>query len=284
VQTYIHLRGQNFPCLLTDQIPEEGVLIAHGDFLPPGLRPSAKRFIVEIKPDRRLSCARSNFVIVQSRHDPLHAGPIRFFVSSAFVPYWPQPNLIPRDPIRGDRFENICYMGNTRQFLGGLDDLEKSIKELGLKWMVMPSTRWNDYSDVDAVVAVRPRRAFWGAIDLDPSRKPASKLFNAWLAGVPAILSPDPSYQEYRISDSDYLVARTARETVDRLKKLADDPSLRRLMRENARRRAREIAPGNIAGLWIKIIEENILPAYREWSTSPTRRRWFSFARALAYT
>ena len=282
VQTYLYLRMKNFPCVLTHTIPETGIVIAHSDFLPSSLRPSAERFLVEIKPDRRLNCRLSNFVIVQSRHDPLHAGPLRSLVRSAFVPYWPQPNLIPRDPARGDRFENICYMGNKSQFLADLDRLEKAVKTLGLTWKVLPSTQWHDYREVDAIVGVRQPNALFSAVDLDPYRKPASKLFNAWLAGVPAILSPDPSYQDYKRSEVDYLAARKLGEIIGQLERLACDPSLRRAMRVNGLERAKEVSADRITELWINIIDKEIVPEFRAWSRSAARRRWFTLTRRLA--
>jgi hypothetical protein len=282
VQTYIYLRMSNVPCTLTHAIPETGIVITHSDFLPSSLGPSAQRFLVEIKPDRRLNCPLSNFVIVQSTHDPLHVGPLRFLVRSAFVPYWPQPNLIPRDPARGDRFENVCYVGNKSQFLPDLDRVEQAVESLGLKWKVPSSTQWHDYREVDAIVGVRrPNRRF-NAVDLDPYRKPASKLFNAWLAGVPAVLSPDPSYQDYKRSEVDYLAARDAREIFEQLRRLARDSSLRHSMTINGLERAKEVSPNKITELWINILNKEIVPEFRIWSASPARRRWFSLARSLA--
>jgi glycosyltransferase involved in cell wall biosynthesis len=174
-------------------------------------------------------------------------------------------------------------MGNKSQFIPEMALVEETVKKLGLKWRVLPSTQWHDYSEVDAIVGVRQPSAKFRAVDLDPYRKPASKLFNAWLAGVPAVLSPDPSYQDYKRSEADYLAARNVREIVEQLKRLAGDPSLRHLMRCNGLERAKEISPDKIAELWIGIIKEQIVPEFHSWSASPTRRRWFSLARSLTY-
>src|SRR5262249_12151408 len=91
VQTFIHLQSACVSCELTPSLPLEGIIIAHGDFLPSHLKPSDKQFIVEIKPDRLQQCLYANFVIVQNPHDPIRYGIQRFLIKSAVVNYWPQP-------------------------------------------------------------------------------------------------------------------------------------------------------------------------------------------------
>jgi hypothetical protein len=173
-------------------------------------------------------------------------------------------------------------VGNKSQFLADLDRVEQAVESLGLKWNVLPSAQWHDYREVDAIVGVRRPNRRINAVDLDPYRKPASKLFNAWLAGVPAILSPDPSYQDYKRSDVDYLAARDAREIFEQLRRLALDPSLRHSMTINGLERAKEVSPDKITDLWINIINKEIVPDFRTWSSSPARRKLFSLARTLA--
>jgi hypothetical protein len=298
IQTYIYLRMYGFPCKLTASLPKEGIIITHGDFLPRFFRPSAGQFIVEIKPDRSLQCAYANFVIVQNRHDPICSGRKRLSIKSAFVKYWPQPGLIPRDARRGERFENICYMGNPEQFLHEVNILAGEIKKIGLNWRMMPRERWNDYSDVDAIIAVRPfessktrnplKRLFRrSSSDTSPilslNRKPASKLCNAWLAGTPAILSPDIAFEDLRNSGLDYLEARNVTGIIERLKLLKSDPILREAMIENGKKRAGECASEQIVQDWIKIIEERIIPAFTVWKESPLRRHLFFLLRTGSY-
>jgi hypothetical protein len=283
VQTFLYLKACGFPCCLTTSLPDEGIIIAHSDMLPLYLKPSAKQFIVEIKPDRFLSCIFANFVIVQSRHDPILTGVKRLLISSAVVNYWPQPGLIPRDPKRGDRFESICFFGYPESFLTNANDLASQIEKLGLKWQMVPIEKWHDYSEVDAVVAVRqldhPIR-----VDLSPNRKPASKLCNAWLAGVPAILSPDIAFQDIRKSSLDYLEARNIPEILDSLRQLMRDPLLRRSMIENGRIRAKEFRVEKLVERWIEIIQKQVIPKYVLWTESHHRRSWSFLTRKLAYS
>jgi hypothetical protein len=225
----------------------------------------------------------SNFVIVQNKSDPIRNPLTGFFVNSAVVHYWPQPGLVPRHPERGCRFENVCYVGNSHQFVSEISFLQAEIKHLGLNWSMPPREKWNDYTQIDAVVAVRPSI---GAMRSKPEyhilRKPASKLVNAWLAGVPAILSPDVAYRNLRKSSLDYLEATDCRQIVVRLRQLIDNPAMINLMRENGRQRAVEFELDRIIQMWLAIFRDDIIPAYRRWTESSARRFYSILSRHLA--
>jgi hypothetical protein len=221
---------------------------------------------------------------VQNRHDPIRRGAGRLLVESATIPLWPQPGLLPRDPARGDRFETIAYMGNPRQFLEDAPVLEAQIRDLGLRWAMPPPEQWHDYRAVDAAVAVRPldtaaAKLKESAPFLDPDRKPASKLVNAWRAGVPAIVSPESAHADLRRSELDYLEARTVPDIVARLTRLRDDVPFRRAMADNARQRGVEFQASRNVRAWIDALEERIVPAFIAWSRSPGRRAWFDLSR-----
>lgn len=285
IQSFMYLRSLDYPCTLTDILPDNGIIFAHSDFLSSSDKPSSKKFIVEIKPDRKLSCYFANFVIVQCRLDPLRNWLTKPFIHSAYVPYWPQPSLIPRDPNRGARFENVYYMGNASQFLENVNELENEIAQLGLTLKMPPRAKWHDYSEADVVVAVRPLKNLLADFsgDRDQFRKPASKLINAWLAGVPAILSPEPSYKDIKLSDLDFLEASNVSEIIEQLKLLAANPKLRNLMRHNSLTRASEISPNKNLQAWANIIGSEIIPIYLKWLKSPCLRLWFMLTRSVAY-
>jgi hypothetical protein len=277
LQTFIRLREHGFPCHLTHTIPPAGIVITHSDFLPRFLRPTRQQFFVEIKPDRLLNCRFANFVIVQNRHDPIRSGFARWLIDSAFVYYWPQPGLVSRNADRGDRFENICFMGNERQFLKEGQLIAAELTRLGLMWRMVPRSGWHDYSEVDAVVAIRrvnpaTLRDSEPLADEAPLRKPPSKLYNAWLAGVPAILSSDDAFQELRQSHLDFLEANDVPGLIARVKELKADPSLRRAMVEHGRARAVDFTASRIASMWVDIIQDRILPGYLRWRRSALHR------------
>ena len=277
IQTFIYLSSNCFSCKLTASLPDEGIVIAHSDFVSNSFRPSSNTFIAEIKPDRSLRCKFANFVIVQNKHDPIVENP---FVKSAFVNYWPQPGLIARDPKRGARFKNICFMGNPKQFIQETDALAHGISKLGLNWIMVPRKMWNDYRQVDCVVAVRPPEPrtpdVWDSAQFSLNRKPATKLYNAWMAGVPAILSPDIAFQDIKESELDFLEARDVPEILERIKLLVSNADLRRSIVENGKRRAKEFEVSKTVQRWIEILEQQIIPEYVRWSRSAFRR-WSFF-------
>ena len=286
IQTCLELKSSGFACELTATLPDEGVVIAHGDFLPPALAPSARRLIVEIKPDRPLQCQFANMVVVQNSSDPIRQWPLRMLVQSVAVPYWPQPGLIPRDASRGDRFENVGFMGRSQNFLEEAASLASGLAARGLNWMVMPMERWHDYRDLDAVVAVRPP-VHGLPSDAVPfqaaNRKPASKLVNAWLAGVPAVLSPDDAFRQVRTSSLDYLEAESVADVLTRVDQLRHDAVLRREMIANGLERGAEFSRIHVTRRWLEVLQSQVLPAYLEWTSSPARRAAFYASRRSAH-
>ena len=92
--------------------------------------------------------------------------------------------------------------------------------------------RWADYSDVDLVLAVRPPIG-------THTDKPASKLYNAWRAGVPALLGPEPAFRELYTDTLDYVEVSTVDEAlaaIDRLRARARSLSTHDRSRSPARR------------------------------------------------
>jgi hypothetical protein len=126
-------------------------------------------------------------------------------------------------------------------------------------------------------VAVRPAESVMF------NRKPATRLTNAWLAHVPAVLSPDIAFEDIRTSELDYLRARNVGEIVGALKTLIASPDLRMLMMDHARTRAEEFTYERNVGNWIDAFEKQIIPAYRRWQRSPLYRMGFTSSRLLAH-
>ena len=145
---------------------------------------------------------------------------------------------------------------------------KKRLNSLGLTWhLVYQNNRWNDYSYIDAVCAVRSFEY------RDYSYKTGSKLYNAWLAGVPAVLGVQASYRAERRSYLDYIEVSSLEESVDALKRLRDDRELRRKMRENATVRAQEFTPKKIIETWKHLLTDIAAPMYKNWCGASTFTR-----------
>lgn len=255
LQTYLRLKAIGFPCELVRKLPEKGIVLAHRDCLFDELQPRSKVLLICLQADREHPHPYAQLHVVQN---PTHTRLIR---NSFFIPLWIQPGLIPRDATRGDRFETVAFFGAPENLAPELQApaWRKQVAAFGLNWQVRSRDRWHDYSDVDAVIAVR---------DFEKSAfpiKPATKLFNAWHAGVPAILGRESAFRSECRSQLDYLEATSPEEVVSALQRLRDDQELRRAMVANGQQRAEETHPDRLVEVWSSFLTQVAVPAYERW-------------------
>ncbi len=258
LQTYLQLKNHGFDCELVGEIPTSGIILAHSDFLPDNLRPNERQLLVCLRADQ----SHHNYAqlhVIQNRRDEMTTWS-RELWPTAYMPHWPQSGLIPRGA-RGDRFETVAFFGQEGNLAPELQDPSwvAQLAELGLSWKVVPFESWHDYSAVDVVMAVR-------SFDDNPyDQKPASKLYNCWMAGVPGILGPESAYMAERQSDRDYVEVRSVAEAVGALRRLRDDRELRRGIVAQGLRRAEALSPAGLSGTWARFLAEVAGPAYGSW-------------------
>lgn len=251
VQTYQHLRAAGFPCELTSTLPEDGIMVAHRKSLPRDYVPP---------PGLLFICTRADatFHPYAHWHVVLNRRELNPWFPSIYMPHWPQPGLIPRDPARGDTWQNAAYFGDpgcvAKEMQG--PSWEETLRALELQWHFVGPDKWHDFREVDVVVAVR------GFDGHRHGNKPPTKLFNAWHAGVPAVLGNESAYQQQRKNALDYLEVHSFPEVVAALRKLKEDPALRRAMAEHGSQRARETAPEVITARWREFLETTAVQAY----------------------
>jgi hypothetical protein len=285
LQTYLHLKASGFPCTLIGTIPTEGIVLAYRKTLPEDLQPGSKLLLVCVQGDEGQH-PFAQVHLVQNSQELLKpyrllGDRILFPGEIYFMPYWPQPGAIPRDASRGDRFENIAYVGREMNLAPELLDpsWQEKLKALGLQWQVISARdRWNDYSQIDAILAVRsfnrPSDYHW---------KPAAKLYNAWHAGVPAIIGVDSAYRAERQSKLDYIEVKSPSEAIAALVRLRDDTDWRHAMVENGKIRAQETTPETLVLRWKNLLTDVVVPAYHRWSNSSNlTRQAFLTRRSLA--
>jgi hypothetical protein len=266
LQTFLRLSAESESVQLINAPPVAGIVVVHADHTQQLLAaaPSPGRLIVvSVRADRRRQTL-ADLEIVQNASS---AGP-----HQTFIPSWLQPGLVARDPTRGMRVERIAYMGNSGQLHDDLREAswQETLRRRGLTWdprttrfvendHVHPGSRWNDYSIVDVIVALRPP-AMWRSWS-----KPAAKLQNAWAAGVPAVLSPEVPYREFRRSALDYLEASSGSEALDAIERLRADRDLYAAMVENGLSRAREFQHERLLTRWRDVL----------WREAPARQRGY---------
>jgi hypothetical protein len=198
---------------------------------------------------------------------------------AGFFPHLPQPGLIPRDPARGKRLDTVSFKGGlgnlTEEFRSQAFRDALAARGLALRLDLRLDPRetggdavlsMHDYADVDAVLAVRNLTL------ADYRTKPASKLVNAWLAGVPAILGPEPAFRELRRGPLDYLEVRNAAEALAALDRLRAEPALYAAMVANARTRAPVHTQQATLAAWVALLDGPVRDSFLRWQARP--RLW----------
>ena len=223
LQTYIYLNNHTGGrCRLTNDFPNEGIVITHIDLIPEDTIPNKNRFIIALLVDRGFSYKFADLYI---SHTDIKSR----FTSESFyhkvyhIPPWPQINIIKRNRNRGKKFENIGFIGNINQLAKELqtDTFVNELKALNLNWIISDRKDWNNFENLDAIVAIR-------SFDKNDYKfKPALKLINAWLAEVPCILGYEYSYRKIGSLNENYLEATTFEETISMIKALKNDEELR---------------------------------------------------------
>jgi hypothetical protein len=186
VKTYGYLSKMGFPCRLTDRLPDEGIIVTHREFFTDTMIPKRGQLFVCVVADfQRHPFAQLH--IVQNARDPLLTGASPAW-PAAFMSHWPETGLIPRDPARGDTFVNVSYYGLPDRLAPQLrsEQFAQRLREHGFNFRIVSRDRWNDYSDTDAVLAVR------SFAPVSWHKFPPTKLYNCWLAGVPGLLGVSP--------------------------------------------------------------------------------------------
>jgi len=188
------------------------------------------------------------------------------------MPLWPQPCLQPRDASRQATVKNLVFKGRSiylakpfrsPKFLAALQDL-------GIQFKSSPEDAveaykfWTDYTDADVVIAVR------NCTEYDLSIKPPSKLVNAWMAGTPAILGPEPAYQNLRESELDYFEVHSPEEAIAALKRLKEEPGLYQAMVENGLRRAQDFTTDRTSEKWRNLLAGPVADGYERWLAQST--------------
>lgn len=176
------------------------------------------------------------------------------------IPHWPQPDLIPRNPERGDRFEKILYMGDRGQLAPELqtEGFFEKVKKLGFQFEIV-TRGFNDYSEADVVIAIRNFEK------QQMNHKPYSKLVNGWLAGVPVITGNESSFQSVRKSELDFLEAKSEADVLLALRRLKTDIALRKNMVTNGLERGQEFSEAATLARWEDLLFREAQDYYAQW-------------------
>lgn len=179
---------------------------------------------------------------------------------SSWMPLFSQQGLILRD-IELNTVVTVGYFGRIdkkQEFESFGDELARC----GLKFIIKGEDTWNDYSDVDVAISLRflsKRRIL---------RKPATKLVNAWLAGVPFVAMDEPAFSQIGIPGKNYLAAGSPREVIKEVLKLRDDPDLYCRIRDAGQIASEKYTDAAVTRRWIELIEHTLVPEFDKWKAN----------------
>ncbi|MBD2781471.1 glycosyltransferase [Xenorhabdus szentirmaii] len=167
-----------------------------------------------------------------------------------FIPHWPQPKIKPRNNNRHD-ISTIGFFGHQDALPDFFSD-EIFLEELKLRGIkfINSNKNWNDYTDIDIAISFRKNN------DLDLIRKPASKLINAWNAGCPLICDDEPSMRAIRLSELDYLIAKSPNQFINVVDKLKSNPVLYAEMVSNGKKRFEDYSREATTKKWFSLVED----------------------------
>jgi hypothetical protein len=282
-QTYYYLRQAGLDCKLTGTWPTEGIVIAYRESIPYNYQPHEKMLLVCIEGDRT-SHPFAQFRLVQNRaelrpvkiHENWDEVPQPLVAQNVeWVPLWSQPGLMKRNAERGDQVKIIGYFGTGDNLADELIEPSwgKTLEANGFTWEFRSRDQqdaWNDYREVDVAIAIRSfttKTYDW---------KPATKLYNAWRAGVPMIAGGDSALLAERRSELDYIQVASQSGLLSMVKWLREHPDHYRSMVNNGIQRAAAIGSEQIAAHWLGLITEAMVPAYASWvKRSTMQQQWY---------
>lgn len=259
VRTYLNMKQAGLYCEVVDDIPKKGIVIADRGTLGNQYPYFGEAMLICAKGDSEFHPS-AHLHIVQNLYDLQNRK--NSLWNPYYIPHWPQPGLIPRSEERRFLIENVAFMGTgsnlTKELLS--EKWLHSLSSLGCKWHpVFNKEKWNDYSYIDVIVAVRRFDK------CTYPNKPASKLINCWRAGVPAVLAPESAFLALRKSELDFLIVRSLDEAIAAVKRLKNDPDLYLAMVENGRERAEEFSEEIITESWMNFFHAEVPAQYGKW-------------------
>jgi len=264
-QTWVELRKICRVDLVT-KMPEEGIVVTLSNHLHQGFRARPGQFVAAVAADFLPHPGAQ----VQILQNPAHA---RRLPRTLFVPHWPQPGLVTRDPARGAAVRTAAFFGdpsNLARQVAAPEFLARVLHDTGVRLEMREAARWHDYSDVDIAIAIRD---FTRARHLS---KPATKLYNAWLAGVPLIGGSDSAFAEEGNPGTDFLVASSPGELLGQIRRLKENPSIWQSIVDAGYLQAAGRSRDAVRTIWQHLCDSEIPSRFEAWrSLSPWQQAGF---------
>lgn len=272
LQTYIRLSRLGLTAQLSNHCVPSAVNICFNSELRNGLR-CENCFIIGVRADYP-SVKKADLQIVQNK--------AQIGEDSFWLPLWPQSGILKRSRLgKPHHVRRVAYFGrNVNHYTRILREASGWFKvrqavlnacnDLQLELVERTSGDWNDFSDIDVAVGIRSfgRRGY--------DTKPASKLINAWLAGVPFVGGADSAFLQIGSPGFDYLRVTSAEELAMSLERLKSEPDFYNSIVDRGKVMSAPYDHEQIGQLWLGLLKGEVLARYSEWlsvGTSGRRRR-----------
>jgi hypothetical protein len=253
LQTYLILsKRKKFDLLLSNTLLENRINIIHSDQLLL-LKGNNSHFIV---------CVRADYPKRRWAHYHLVQNKNQLSANSSFIPHWPQPGLIRRNPNRKEVL-NVAYVGQiiNGNLAGTVAEWKKLFKPYALNFILAEDGAWHDLSSTDILVGIR-------SFDKKQhNTKPPTKLFNAWHACIPFVGGYDSAFMQVGTPGDDYLLAGTPEETISAVLRLKNEPELYKKIVKNGLTKASLYNEKTIAETWENILNGPVLKRFHKWQS-----------------
>lgn len=253
-QTYRALKDLGLPVSLSFDLNPDAINLAHGNVLR-SMKRRADCFCVSLQADFP-HFPLAHYHIVQNQEQVAK--------NAAFISHWPQPRQLVRDHTRST-VRKVAYQG--ARIFSDLDEyrLNSDLKKHDIIFEILDESEWINLSEVDVLVGIRSfgKKKY--------KRKPATKLIDAWHAGIPFIGGWDSAYTQIGVPGENYLRVSSYGELLDCIVQLKNDDQLYGRMVEAGEKRAVEFTFNATAQQWKNLLEGDISRVYSEWEHRPLR-------------
>jgi hypothetical protein len=173
--------------------------------------------------------------------------------SQTWIPALPQRGMIHRSVERFGCIRTVGFKGNPQNLPEFMRERAwvQALEAIGLRWLPDAPQRgdgsdhtWHDFSGMDVAVCLRAEdvgRRSW---------KPATKLINAWCAGVIPLVGPEPGYLDLVTPNKDAFLVANESDVIAALRRLVSDPELVQATERAIEQRAKDFATDAVLDQW----------------------------------
>jgi hypothetical protein len=278
IRTFLNLKEAGVKCYLTNEIPDEGIIVFHKGTLDEDFIPNINQLLVCIQAD----WGRHSFApifICQNRKQASNS-PFIFEIprKTFFVHFWSQDNIIKRDPTRKSKISTISYFGIKDNLAEELksDDWMSFLSSNNIEWNVVEEReKWGNYFSSDVVLFCRN---FKGT---PFHHKPATKLYNTWIAGCLPIFTPESAFiDEIKGNEEAGIVINSYTALKKNIINLNNSPEYFNKIIESGSQLGTNFSDKKITQEWIEIIQK-LKKQMKIQQLSPLRFLAFIYMRKL---